>query len=110
MADKVQATISFRAGRVFVPAGTWFDPDDPVVRNYPTLFTTTAADTPVRTTATVSGQVAAPPPTMQPDTPVRPPETASKALWVRYVTELGGESDGLTKTELVALAADLEGL
>lgn len=105
---KVQATTSFRAGRIFVSAGSWFDDDDPVVRNWPTLFSQ-PPETPVRTTATVPGAVTAPPPEMAAETPVRPPVTAAKAQWERYVSDLGGDPGDLTKSALQELATQLEG-
>jgi hypothetical protein len=41
--------------------------------------------------------------------PVRPSVSAPKADWEDYVDALGGESGALTKTELQALADELEG-
>lgn len=107
--SKVQPIHSFRGGGVFMAANQWYDEDHPVVKLYPHLFHNPSDDTPVRTTATTPSAPTAPPPTMEPDAPIRPAVTAPKATWARYVTDLGGDPDGLTKTALQALAAELEG-
>lgn len=105
--SKVQPIHSFRGGGVFMSANEWYETDHPVVKRYPQLFHNPSEST-VRTTATVPGPVTEPPPTMNANEPVRPPVTAPKASWARYVTELGGEPGELTKAELQALAAELE--
>jgi len=57
MGEIVTCTTSFTTGGMMYGQGREFDADDPIVKRYPGMFTDV-----VRTTATVPGEVASPPP------------------------------------------------
>lgn len=104
----VQATTSFLGDGVRVAAGELRDADDPIVRSRPHLFRPVAGT--VRTTATVPGPVAEPPPFL----PGLPAVGASKAAWAAYCAsfDVGGPSAeeleaGNSKDGLRQLAARL---
>lgn len=105
----VRAITSFSVGRVSVRYGDLLDSNDPIVKGRENLFVD-HEDT-VRTTATVPGRPASPPP----DHPVeadqsaaRPAGNASRDAWSAYVLSLGGDPGELTRDELRDLAGELE--
>jgi len=57
MADTIRCEVGFTTGGRTYPVGQEFDVDDPIVKRYPSMFSTE-----VRTAATVPGEVTAPPP------------------------------------------------
>lgn len=57
MADKVMCEVSFTTGGQIYGRGKMFDADDPIVKRYPSMFSTET-----RTAATVPGPVTSPPP------------------------------------------------
>jgi predicted nucleic acid-binding Zn-ribbon protein len=66
------------------------------------------ADTPEEAVQDAQDDVEADPDT-EPEAPARPATSATVATWAAYVVALGGNADGLTKAELIALATELEG-